>query len=171
MVERIALQVHRKMTHLDIEDLEQAGYIGLLEAWERYRPETGIFAAYAFFRVRGAMIDAHKRKAYREDTHGSLEETLTESDDLCRCTAIDGALLPDAMAARSEQARLLNAAVNELDPDERTVFCAALGRISLINTAHNTGHTVAWTRAKLASARLQLGAKVHMWGLGLDTAA
>lgn len=175
-VKQIAEQVHRTLTHVDPEDLEQAGFIGLMEAADRHQPGKGSFEAFSFFRIRGAMIDAHKRSAYRDDTHASLEETMVidgrgDSYPLPRFTPIDNRPLADAMAARREQARLLNEAVNELEPDERLVFVATLQGIALLTTAQKCGHTVAWARAKLASARLQLGAKVHMWGLGLDKTA
>lgn len=176
-VRQIAEQVHRTLTHVDPEDLEQAGFIGLMEAADRHQPGKGSFEAFSFFRIRGAMIDAHKRSAYRDDTHASLEETVFKSnyggssEEFPLYVPIDNRPLADAMAARREQARLLNEAVNELEPDERLVFVATLQGIALLTTAQKCGHTVAWARAKLASARLQLGAKVHMWGLGLDKAA
>lgn len=43
---------------LTTEDLEQAGAVGLWEAWRRYDPSLGmVFLPYARKRVRGAMID------------------------------------------------------------------------------------------------------------------
>lgn len=76
MVERIARQVHRTMTHVDIEDLRQSGFAGLLAAAQRYKPSAGEFSHFAYFRVRGAVIDAHKRSAYRNKTHESIESIL-----------------------------------------------------------------------------------------------
>ncbi|MCB0352177.1 MAG: sigma-70 family RNA polymerase sigma factor [Bdellovibrionales bacterium] len=41
-----------------------AGYLGLLEAWERYDPSrSNTFQTYAFQRIRGAVIDSVRRNA------------------------------------------------------------------------------------------------------------
>jgi RNA polymerase sigma factor (sigma-70 family) len=179
VVIKIAKTVHRSMTHVDIQDLEQAGFVGLLEAADRYETTKGVFEHYAYFRVRGAMIDAHKRSAYRDETMTSLEQLNfvqnltggTSKRELPLIIPIDRAPLPEAAAATREQARLLDEAVAELDIDERRVFMAFVAGVSLIETAANLMRSVPWTRAKLASARSQLGARVSMWGMGLDKAA
>ncbi|MEW6365899.1 MAG: FliA/WhiG family RNA polymerase sigma factor [Acidobacteriota bacterium] len=45
-------------SHVDREDLIQAGLLGLLDAAEKYEPERGIkFGTYAEQRVRGAVLD------------------------------------------------------------------------------------------------------------------
>ncbi len=47
----------------EIEDLIQAGFIGLIDASQRYRPHEGVtFIAYAAIRVRGAIVD-HLRQS------------------------------------------------------------------------------------------------------------
>lgn len=44
--------------HIDQEDLVSYGVFGLLEAVEKYNPDLGAsFKAYAYSRIRGAMID------------------------------------------------------------------------------------------------------------------
>lgn len=44
---------------IDIEDLVSWGYAGLLEAHSRYdESQTSRFATYAYYRVRGAILDA-----------------------------------------------------------------------------------------------------------------
>lgn len=44
--------------HLEREDLEQVGVIGLLQALDRFRPGKGArFETYALSRIRGAMLD------------------------------------------------------------------------------------------------------------------
>ena len=173
VVIKIADQVHRKLTHVDVEDLRQAGWAGLCEAADRYKPGSGVFEHFAYFRVRGAMFDAHKRRAYRDETQQSLEErqSVSEYRDLPKVVAVDRGLLPEAMAAKREQARLLAEALLYLDEDEQRVFIGALRNVPLIQTARECGRSIAWARAKLASARCQLGARVQMWGLGLDKAA
>jgi len=44
---------------LEPSDLQQAGIIGLIEASQRYKPESGVpFHIYAKYRIRGAVRDA-----------------------------------------------------------------------------------------------------------------
>jgi RNA polymerase sigma factor for flagellar operon FliA len=49
-------------SYISQEDLESYGVFGLLEAVEKYNPDLGAsFKAYAYSRVRGAMIDEIRR--------------------------------------------------------------------------------------------------------------
>jgi RNA polymerase sigma factor (sigma-70 family) len=174
VVTKIADQVHRHLTHVPIEDLRQSGFVGLVEAADRYKRSAGIFEHYAYFRVRGAMIDAHKRRAYRDETHSSIEEKYDDGDpehDRFKVVAIDRRPLPDATAARLEQGRLLTEAMTRLHPDERRVFVGALQGIPLTQTARECGRSVCWARAKMELARTKVGSRVLMWGLGTDRAA
>jgi RNA polymerase sigma factor FliA len=60
----LARQLGPRMPHTSIEELRSAGYEGLVQAALRYDPEGGVpFAAFAHYRVRGAMIDAARRAA------------------------------------------------------------------------------------------------------------
>jgi RNA polymerase sigma factor for flagellar operon FliA len=63
-VARLAKQLSPRMPHASIEELRSAGYEGLVQAALRYDPACGVpFAAFAHYRVRGAMIDAARRAA------------------------------------------------------------------------------------------------------------
>ena len=49
----------------DLEDLVAAGFEGLLEARRRFDPARGVaFKSFAYYRVRGAVIDAVRQNAY-----------------------------------------------------------------------------------------------------------
>lgn len=63
LVRRIAWRLHRRLPpSVQIDDLMQAGVVGLLEAYERYLPqETASFATFAGIRIRGAMLDEIRR--------------------------------------------------------------------------------------------------------------
>ena len=57
-VKTIARSVKRLLPEADFEDLESAGYEGLVQAALRYDPESGVsFATFSHYRVRGSMID------------------------------------------------------------------------------------------------------------------
>lgn len=63
-VQTLARSLARDVLHLSVDELESAGYEGLVEAALRYNPETGVpFPIYAHYRARGAMIDAARRAA------------------------------------------------------------------------------------------------------------
>lgn len=59
LVRRLALQLIAKLpASVDLDDLIQAGMIGLLDAASRYQDDQGAkFETYASQRIRGAMLD------------------------------------------------------------------------------------------------------------------
>lgn len=66
LVKRIAYHLLSRLpASVDVEDLIQAGMIGLLEAASNYRAEHGAgFETYASIRIRGAMIDQMRQGAW-----------------------------------------------------------------------------------------------------------
>src|SRR6056300_340677 len=63
LVKRIAHHLLARLpSHLVVDDLIQAGMIGLLEAFSKYDPSKGAsFETYAGIRIRGAIIDEVRR--------------------------------------------------------------------------------------------------------------
>jgi RNA polymerase sigma factor FliA len=63
LVKRIAYHLVAKMPpHIDVNDLVQAGMIGLLNAAENYSADKGAnFETYAGIRIRGAMLDEARK--------------------------------------------------------------------------------------------------------------
>ncbi len=63
LVKRIAYHLIARLPHtVDVEDLIQAGMIGLLDASQNYDANQGAsFETYAGIRVRGAMLDEIRR--------------------------------------------------------------------------------------------------------------
>lgn len=59
MVQKLAWHFHGRVgRYAEIDDLLQAGYLGLVGAAQRYTPcEGGGFTAYAAIRIRGSIID------------------------------------------------------------------------------------------------------------------
>ena len=59
LARRIAWHIHMKTgRRVEIEDLLQVAYMGLMDAAQRYTPQPGTpFAAYAGIRIRGAVTD------------------------------------------------------------------------------------------------------------------
>lgn len=63
-VRKLAYYYHSRVRGaVEIEDLVQVGYVGLLDAAQKYVRKEGVtFAAYAAIRIRGAIVD-HLRRA------------------------------------------------------------------------------------------------------------
>jgi RNA polymerase sigma factor FliA len=63
LVKRIAYHLVSKMPpHVDVEDLIQAGMIGLMNAAQNFSPSKGAnFETYAGIRIRGAMLDEARK--------------------------------------------------------------------------------------------------------------
>jgi RNA polymerase sigma factor for flagellar operon FliA len=94
---------------VDVENLESAGTLGLVEAANKFDPERGIkFETYAYTRIRGAILDelrrncplpqhmlerlARVRKAYETLPPGATAEELATAaglsdDELADCLA------------------------------------------------------------------------------------
>ncbi len=77
LVKRAACHLRSQVSAcFDLEDMEQVGMMGLLEAWRRYGSEPDAqFESYAFKRIRGAMLDELRRldwrpRQLRQQVHG-----------------------------------------------------------------------------------------------------
>lgn len=59
LVRRIAWHFHARVgRRVEIDDLLQVGYVGLMDASRRYVAQPGVsFSAYAAIRIRGAIVD------------------------------------------------------------------------------------------------------------------
>jgi RNA polymerase sigma factor (sigma-70 family) len=57
----------------DLDDLVQEGFIGLIDAADKYDPGLNVpFAAYAFYRVRGAICSSVRRSQWANSTMASI---------------------------------------------------------------------------------------------------
>ncbi len=63
LVQRVARRLGRRLPpHVSVDDLVGAGVVGLLEALRRFDPtRTTEFAAFAEFRIKGAILDELRR--------------------------------------------------------------------------------------------------------------
>jgi RNA polymerase sigma factor for flagellar operon FliA len=101
LVKRIAYHLAARLpSHFEIEDLMQAGMIGLLEAAGKFDESRGAsFATYAGIRIRGAMLDEVRK---RDWTPRSVYQKHGEVLDVMRELEIETGepAEPDAIAAR-----------------------------------------------------------------------
>lgn len=122
---------------VDVEDLAQAGFIGMLDAVETYDPERGAWSAWASYYIRTAMLDvlgfrsnkntytviaADGTEIRRHHVCISLDAPAYGDDDcdvsLMETTADDS--IPDVHESlfASEDARMIRAAVADLEKTE-----------------------------------------------------
>ena len=160
--ERIARRLHRKsFSHLNVDDVIQSGYMGLVEAARRCKSVRS-FGGFAYWRVRGAIIDANRRRAYREEMNESLEgrrEARIESNGLQmiystgRDDQADTAPLPDVVAERREVRDMLLVAILDLPLVEGAVLLGHLAGETLpeVGKCHQRSGT--WAQGKLGLAR------------------
>src|ERR1700749_3193272 len=83
LVKRIAYHlVSRMPPNVEVDDLIQAGMIGLLDAAKHYSPDKGAnFETYAGIRIRGAMLDEVRKSDW---TPRSVHRNMREMADVVR---------------------------------------------------------------------------------------
>lgn len=166
MVDRVAKDLRWMFArHLDLRDLTQAGTVGLVKAANAFEPgkaSTAGFEPFAYFRVRGAIIDSQKRRTYREEANVSLQALASAHDGwLPPSLDTDGAPLPDELAEDAEIRRKLENAIQSLPKTEQTVLRSKLAGHPLATTARAVGRSMTWTRAKLQEAETMVSKKMR----------
>ncbi|HLV67784.1 MAG TPA: sigma-70 family RNA polymerase sigma factor [Polyangiaceae bacterium] len=118
-IEQVLPRVHAtahalrsRISHLSEEDLVSAGYEGLIRAAQRYDPESGVpFAAYAHYRIRGAMLDAARQALpsirQRSRALRALEATQALLHEAQRSEAAPSDRAPESLRRRVETASAL----------------------------------------------------------------
>ena len=162
MVERIARKVAQLLRpgipQLDLSDLVQDGRLGLVQAADRYRSADGAFDRFAYRRVRGAMLDAHKRNAWREHQHCQLYSDYLDNDiDYL----IDPAPGPHELAIERERGRRLGRAVAGLPAEERQILERTLAGEVAREVAASYGRQRSWTDVRVRRARAKVTASLN----------
>ncbi|HWE51378.1 MAG TPA: sigma-70 family RNA polymerase sigma factor [Bryobacteraceae bacterium] len=151
IVRRIAKEQSRVFVHVQIEDLEQQGYVGLLEAARRYDPAAGSFGAFAYFRIRGAIVDAHKRRRWREEMLESLQAIAAAHDGwLPPSIATCPLPRPDELAARGQMAAKLANALGALASEDAELLRAWAEGAPIREQCEISGMSPNYTRDRVA---------------------
>ncbi len=87
LVKAQARRLHKSsFSHVPLDDLIQQGQLGLIKAVDAYNPEkagTLSLKVYCIFSIRQSIVDAHRRRHYRNDTaEGIDEDGRSETPDL-----------------------------------------------------------------------------------------
>lgn len=133
---------------ITVDDLMGAGALALA----KLARDTGFDwnPAIVKFRIRGAMIDSIKGKAYREATHAPLTDVARSASPSPEEAAIRAL---DRIAARRVVARL--------PPDERIVLACVFEGMSLGNAAKKVGVSESTARRRRASGVLRIRAALR----------
>ncbi|MGA2713296.1 MAG: sigma-70 family RNA polymerase sigma factor [Bryobacteraceae bacterium] len=157
-VRRIARQMSWIFAHADLEDLVQTGYVGLMQAVDRFQPGSGDFAPFAWFRIRGAIVDSQKRAAFRNVFNQSLDAIAERNDGwLPPEFDCDRGALPDELAVQAQISERLAAAIESLPERERQVLVAKLAGKKQAKIARELGLSVAAVDTLWADARWWVG--------------
>ena len=91
LVEKIARRiVSRLPPNVELDDLKSAGFIGLIDATEKFSDDKGTpFSVYAEIRIRGAIMDELRTqdwvpRSVRDRNHRIVEAELSLKDELGR---------------------------------------------------------------------------------------
>ena len=81
LVKRLAWHFHGRVGRfVELEDLMQAGYLGLVDAGQRYSVREGVsFSAYAAIRIRGSILDLLRRNSNLCRTAISMRQKLSKA--------------------------------------------------------------------------------------------
>jgi RNA polymerase sigma factor FliA len=85
LVRAIAVSMHKRLpVQVDLDDMIQAGILGLLRAASKYDSEKKIaFSAYAKYRIRGAILDSLRRLDWASrDMRRHLKQVGAATHDL-----------------------------------------------------------------------------------------
>lgn len=83
-VRKLAYYYHSRVRGaVEVEDLVQVGYVGLLDAAQKYVRKEGVtFAAYAAIRIRGAIVDHLRRASNLCRTTISMQQRVNKATKL-----------------------------------------------------------------------------------------
>lgn len=80
-VRKLAYYYHSRVRGaVEVEDLVQVGYVGLLDAAQKYVRKEGVsFASYAGIRIRGAIVDHLRRASNLCRTTITMQQRVTQA--------------------------------------------------------------------------------------------
>lgn len=120
LARRIARQCRKVFwtPNVELDDLTQWAYFGLVEAATRYRANTGVpFGAFASLRIRGRIFDEFRRRHFRNESFEPLPDDILDE----RSTAND-------LAYRNETCDRLAVVLSRLTSDEIRAVCLSVIR-------------------------------------------
>lgn len=160
LIRPIACLVKRKVPEsIGLDDLEQTGMLGLIEAAGRFDPyQAGSFVSYARLRIRGAMLD-WVSQIYQDERNVTFE--ADQHDRVEHRAAMEDRLL------ELDRLVVLKSAMRLLSPkEERVMRHAIFYHLSSKESAREIGCTVASCNEVRKKATAVLRGKVQQVFVG-----
>jgi len=162
LVERIAkFFVQQLPPCFDLQDLTQAGNLGLIDAASKWDPTRRVpFRMYAQLRIRGEILESVRRRRYRDATHAELEAVHFERADPAAVQAIDEPI------GRAQIRRQVREALAGLSDKDREVIVLYYWRDKL-ERGVGDAFQVSESRGSqlLSDARVRLRRQLEMRGV------
>ncbi len=81
LVKKVSLSIHKKINFtVELDDLIQSGYIGLMEALKKYVPsDNAKFETYAITRIKGSILDDLRKNDHLSQDDRTLYKKIEES--------------------------------------------------------------------------------------------
>lgn len=155
---------------VQLDELISAGYLGLVEAGNKYIPELHPrFAAYARFRIWGAIIDSVRYyrwpRRYESIPDNWLQGGYIEDEDHWLATVvppelIDPTPLPDAQVIQQQEEHRtvvsITSARRRLTRTEGAALDASLNGSSMRKVGRAAGKSGAWAHYVIRGAKKKL---------------
>ena len=142
------------------EDAEDAMQDAFLKSYSHLKNFQGDSRFYTWL-VRIAANEALMRLRKRRPNQFSLDEPVQGEEDLMPREIEDWGPSPEQRFAQSEMKEILSRAIEELEPDYRTVFVLRdMEELSTEETASTVGISVPAVKSRLLRARLKLRDKL-----------
>lgn len=84
LVKKVSVSIHKRINFaVELDDLIQAGYIGLIEALQRYVPtDNAKFETYATTRIRGSILDDLRKNDHLSQDDRVLYRRIEEATSI-----------------------------------------------------------------------------------------
>lgn len=127
LVKKIALHIKKRLpSHIELDDLLQSGYVGLLEAKNKFNPHHGVsFDTFASARIHGSIIDCLRKNSW--GTRESMKNMRMINDAI---TIVEQRMQRHALP--EEVAKQLNVSI-----DEYLTICHQISINQVINLDDN----------------------------------
>lgn len=119
LVDQIAAHIAKRLPPcFELDDLKQAGALGLIDAAAKYKRSLNVpFRFFAQIRIRGEILESIRRRRYRDATHAELEAAIYERPD--QTTSV---VSIDQGIAAGQVARRVRSAMDGLGDADRKVL-------------------------------------------------
>ncbi|MGA3097929.1 MAG: sigma-70 family RNA polymerase sigma factor [Bryobacteraceae bacterium] len=152
------LAQHVTQNREDAEDVLQETFMKAYEHLDQFQGNSKFYTWIVRIAVNQALMKLRRRKT---DRSVSLDETIDTGEDTVVREIAAWDEDPEDRYSREELAKILDTAVQSLDPPYRTVFqLRDIDELSTEETAEALGLSVPAVKSRLLRARLQLREKL-----------